>query len=183
MSSDPPHQSHYAFNNIQMTAGDSRAAHPSFSENPVAEPSGLSGALPGKTRWGWSANEDTDLAPSGLNPFTNNNITTGSPFDTNMSDHTVSSWHGSSGLTPQSTNSNYQCSSHTSHSPPFVQEDDNAVTAPQQTPSMSPTTDPFKVPPGWESSGGTGMTPGFSGLTPGSDWEKMMQGLPWDHRT
>ncbi len=45
--------------------------------------------------------------------------------------------------------------------------------------SQATPNDPFKIPAGWDMNG-AGMTPDFSGMTPGGEWDKMMQNISWD---
>ena len=189
--SDEHRQTQYAMSNIQLNARDAATTFPYNSGDIIPEPQGIQGILPGKAHWGWSSNESTlqaanDLnTPIGLNPIINNNIASMNTFEADMSDQTGPSRHNSTGLTPRSTNSIYQTSSNTSYSPPAINEEDPltsaaAVSSAAQTSISATLEESFKVPPGWET-GGAGMTPGFSGMTPNSaEWEKMMQGINWE---
>lgn len=191
--SDEPRQTQYALGNIQLHARDAAANYPYNAGDMIPEPSGIQGILPGRAHWGWSSNESTlqgvgsgVTPPVGLNPLINNNIAMPNAFETDMSDQTGgTSRHNSTGFTPRSTNSLYQTSSNTSYSPTAIQEDDPltsaaAVSTAAQTSISAAMEESFKVPPGWET-GGTGMTPGFSGMTPNSaEWDKMMQSMNWE---
>ena len=203
--SESPRQSQYALNNLQLNSRDARPTNPYFPEDHPSMPQGLEGILPGvpqpQNAWGkidglMPAKENPN-APVGMNPIINNNIATAAAgFDTDMSDQSHPSRHGSQGLTPQSSHGAHTTSSNTSYSPPQVQDDDPltsaAATAAVQQQARGPSTmsmfeDAFQVPPGWDMSGngtayaGTGSTPGFSGMTPGStDWENLMQNMNWE---
>lgn len=189
-------QTSYALGNIQLNARENASTYPYTPGDAIPEPQAIHGILPGRMTWGWSSNESVlqgnehDLnIPVGMNPIINNNIANNNAFETDVSDQTPISRHNSTGLTPQSSNSAYQSSSNTSYSPPTVLEEDDPLTSATGVssaaqPSISAALeDSFKVPPGWET-GGTGMTPGFMGMSPGSaEWEKMMQGINWDGTT
>ena len=193
--SSSPRKSQYAYTNMEMAARESysRTLGPSFPETRVLEESPLQGILPDGVSWGFSGGLDTDFAPVGMNPIINNNIANLNAFDTDMSDNTGPSQQDSNGLTPRSSNSNYQASSNTSYSPPQVQDEDATtmvgIAAQQQQQqqqranSMGSRNDPFKIPPGWEMNSRTGTTPGFTGMSPGGEWDKMMQGMGWDQGT
>ena len=186
-------QTSYALDSMQLNARENASMYPYHPGDTVPEPQAIHGILPGRMTWGWSSNEsalggaENDLnLPVGLNPIINNDIANANAFETEMSDQTPISRHGSMGLTPQSSNSAYQSSSNTSYSPPTVQEEDDPLTSAAgvsgaaQASISAALEDSFKVPAGWET-GGTGMTPGFSGMSPGSaEWEKMMQGINWE---
>ena len=187
--SDDPIQTQYAMGSMQLNARDNAATFPYNPGDSIPEPQSIHGILPGtsKATWGWSSNDSalqgTDMEPVGLNPLINNNIAIPTSYDADMSDQTRPiSRNNSTGLTPQSSHSAYQSSSNTSYSPPTIQEDPDPLissTAAGATTIEATIENSFKVPPGWES--GTGLTPGFTGMTPNSaEWEKMMQGIGWE---
>ena len=136
-----------------------------------------------------------ESAPIGMNPIINNNIDI-NPFDTDMSDMTNHS--NSTGLTPASSNTN-QSGPNSTYSPPQVEDDDSETQRnqpqthssfmsydPRNPPKFAGAPndprfvphDPFKPAIGWDSNAGT--TPGFSGMTPGGEWEKLMQDGAWE---
>lgn len=173
---------------MELNARYSHTLHPYFPEDHNG-PNTLEGAMLGNTlgpTGAWTANEsvfqNNDNMPVGLNPIINNNINANG-FDTDMSDRTNPSRHNSSGLSPSTSNSAYPSSSNTSYSPPGVVDDDSLTSAAtqQQAQSISTTMEEsFKVPPGWDMGSGTGTTPGLTGMTPGGEWEKMMQSMGWE---
>lgn len=189
IGSESPHQTQYSLRNIEIASRDTRPLHPTLMEQEVV-PQGLNGIFPSQ---GWSE-RFTSNEPTGMNPIMSNNISNGT-FDTEMSENTTQSSNTSTGLTPQSTTS-YHSSSNTEYTPPQVQDESNGPSAsmpmnfkqtsfsPQQSSGTGKShgngqEDPFKIPPGWENS--TGLTPsGYSVMSPGEGWEKMMQGMSWD---
>lgn len=181
--SESPRQSQYALDNLQLNSRDSRPSNPYFPEDHPSMPQRLEGIFPGVPQaWG---------KIDGLNPIINNNIAPAAAgFDADMSDQSHPSRHDSQGLTPHTTSSN------TSYSPPQGQDDDPltsaAATAAVQQQARGPGAlsmfeDAFQLHRGWDMSGnstayrGTGSTPGFTGMTPGStDWENIMQSMNWE---
>lgn len=125
-----------------------------------------------------------------------------------MSDATNQS--NSNGLTPASSNTNQSGTNSTYSPPQVEDDDSgiqgnqprNQSSFSSNAPSRLPTfpgaqtlnnntaklsgnmstgfsqSDPFKIAAGWDSNAGT--TPGFSGTSPGGEWENLMQDGGWE---
>lgn len=188
LQSDSERLGSYAFNSIELNARYSHTLHPYFPEDHQG-PYSLEGMVLGGTQdasgnWPNSAGTlQNDNRPVGMNPIVNNNITS-NVFDKTMNDRSGPSRNNSTGLSPQSSTSAYQSSSNTSYSPPAVHSEDSlsSASATQQQAKSIPSTldEAFKVPAGWELGSGTGSTPSFTGMTPGGEWDKMIQSMNWE---
>ena len=194
--SDSPRQSQYSFRNIELQARESRHLPNIYSADIPSDQ--YTGATPGR---GWAPQINND-APTGLNPFVNNNINISS-FDVDMTDNAGIVANNTTGLTPGSS-ATYRSSSST-YSPPQMEDEIqtnfnqppasgffpnvNGQSHGTQTysngksPGVSVTAvqdDLFKVPTPWNAA--DGGTPSFQNFPPNADWDKMMQeaGMTWD---
>ena len=192
LQSDPGRPGPYAFNSVELNARYSHTLHPYFPEDHQG-PYSLEGMVLGDTRGAsgvWldtgGTSQGNKNMPVGMDPIVNNNINS-NVFDTAMSDRSGPSRNHSTDLSPQSSTSTYQSSSNTSYSPPTAQNEESMTSTStaqkQANPIPSTLDEAFKVPPSWEMGAGTGSTPGFIGMTPGGEWDKMMQSMNWDGTT